>query len=385
MEPTQGTYDFSMIDNALKTCSERGQTLAVRLMAFGATYANQPSTPKWYRDNYPMINDQNGKPLVPDHNAPAYFEHWGKFVREFAKRYDANDMLESIDVTFIGPWGEGAGEISQANCDKFADLWQDAFVHTPRLVPVAGIPGECDQFRSSIDRGSGWRADCFGDVCRNRGNEWTPRTGVWQHMYSCYPRRVAEAGAQNAWKTQPVHFETCWVPMMWYRNGMDIDFIIQQGLKYHMTYFMPKSTALPEPWMDKLADFCRRMGYRFVIRFVASQRRVAPGGRFILQTWIENIGCAPIYRKYDLALRLRQGDTEEIITFDDIDIRTWLPGDIWLDKDIDLPAKFRPGCVELSLGIIDPKTKQPKVNFAVEERYNDRWACMGHIEVRADD
>ena len=40
LEPEEGRYDFSMIDKSLDVCKERGQTLSVRLMAFG--YVNQP-------------------------------------------------------------------------------------------------------------------------------------------------------------------------------------------------------------------------------------------------------------------------------------------------------------------------------------------------------
>ena len=36
MEPVPGQYDFRMIEGALQTCRERGQTLAVRLMAYGS-------------------------------------------------------------------------------------------------------------------------------------------------------------------------------------------------------------------------------------------------------------------------------------------------------------------------------------------------------------
>jgi hypothetical protein len=95
---------------------------------------------------------------VPVHDAPEYLEAWGGFVREFARRYDANPLLESIDVTYIGPWGEGDGECSAEQCARFAQLWQKAFPKTPRLAMVGG-----DQMRAGIATGSGWRCDCFGD------------------------------------------------------------------------------------------------------------------------------------------------------------------------------------------------------------------------------
>jgi hypothetical protein len=375
MEPEKGRYNFSMIDSALETCRQRGQTLAVRLMAYGSM--RQPQVPEWYAARCPMIERKlkSAGMRVPVHDAPEYLEAWGGFVREFARRYDANPLLESIDVTYIGPWGEGDGECSAEQCARFAQLWKSAFVHTPRLAMVGG-----DQMSAGIASGSGWRCDCYGDA-RSAGNHEVPCLLGWNHMYEAYTREVVAGHATEAWKTAPVHFETCWVPMYWYQHGFDIDFILEQGLKYHGTYFMPKYTRLPEPWMDKLGAFCRKLGYRFVYRHALLDRQVARGGRFRLQSWIENVGVAPIYRRYDFALRLRQGDREELVVLDDIDIRKWLPGDVWLELDVKLPEGFKPGWAELAAGLIDPATKEARISFAVKEVFPDRWVVLDGIEI----
>ncbi len=376
MEPEKGNYDFSTIDAALETCRQRGQTLAVRLMAYGSS--RQPGVPEWYSDRYPMTINRSKRVEFPCpvHDGPEYLEHWGGFVREFARRYDGNPLLETIDVTYIGPWGEGAGECGVEQCRRFAELWQEAFVRTPRLALIAG-----DQMREAIATGSGWRCDCFGDL-RAGGNPHVPRHLSWNHMFDCYPEAVVKAAAAEAWKRAPVHFETCWVPMYWYRNGFDVDFILAQGLKYHGTYFMPKYTALPQPWMDKLAAFCRKLGYRFVFRQAGFDAEADRGGSFRFQCWIENVGVAPIYRRYDFALRLRQAGREAVIPLKHVDVRTWLPGDVWLDERIDVPKGLEPGWTELSAGLIDPESQKAKVSFAVKEQYSDRWVPLEGIRLR---
>ena len=375
LEPEEGRYDFSVIDGALETAAARGQTLAVRLMAFGS--AHQPQVPEWYARQHPMAETRLKSTLqrVPDHNAPEYLEHWGGLVREFARRYDANPLLETIDITYIGPWGEGAGECGVEQCRRFAQLWKEAFPDTPRLALI-GHP----QMAPAIATGSGWRADCFGDL-RNLGSPEVPRQLSWNHMYEAYPQEVAQGDAQEAWRTAPVHYETCWVPMFWYQHGFDIDFILEQGLKYHTTYFMPKYTALPEPWMDKLDRFCRKLGYRYVYRHALVETPVKAGTSFRFQSWIENVGVAPIYRRYDFALRLRQGDRSEYVVFDNVDIRKWLPGDAILDRRVPLPPGLKPGWVDLSAGLVAPGTREARVSFAVKEVYSDRWVALGGIEV----
>lgn len=377
MEPEKGRYDFSMIDRSLEVCRERGQTLAVRLMAYGS--GRQPGVPDWYARQYPMAPaNPHGQSeyMAPVHDAPEYLEHWGGFMREFARRYDGRPLIESIDVAFIGPWGEGAGVCCTEQCEHFVALWKEAFTNTPRLALMEG-----KQLRLGIASGSGWRCDCFGDLHQSSAPGIPPHLS-WNHTYDCYPRQIFKAGGGAAWKTAPVHLETCWVPALWYDENFDIDFILEQGLKVHATYFMPKSTRLPAPWMDKLAAFCRRLGYRFVYRQAQIDTVARPGEAFHLESWIENTGVAPIYREYAFAIRMRQRDREEVVTLPGIDIRTWLPGDIWIDEMAPVPAVFREGDLEIAMGLIDRSTLKPRVRFAIEEQDEAGWAPLGTIRLK---
>jgi hypothetical protein len=375
LEPRRGEYDFSMIEGALRTCAERGQTLAVRLMPFGSS--RQPQLPAWYLRDEATTERAHGDATlrVPLYDSPPYLELWGGVIREFGRRYDGHPALESMDIAYIGPWGEGDGECSVEQCERFAQLWRDALPRTPRLALIAG-----DQLRAGLESGAGWRCDCFGDVgCWSEAS--APDELCWNHMYEYYPSALVAAGARDSWKSAPVHLETCWVPMHWFQKGFDLDFILQQGLKYHATYFMPKSTALPPEWMEQISQFCRRLGYRFVFRTAVWDDEMVDNS-FCFRTWIENVGVAPIYHRYDFALRFRQNQHEVIVAFDDVDIRAWLPGDVWLDRAVALPAGFQRGSVELSAGLVD-ESRQARVSFAVEETEPDRWLPLGEIELQA--
>ena len=376
-EPREGEYDFTVVEQALQAARARGQTLAVRLMAYGSS--RQPQIPEWYASRYPVEVKQpkSDQQTLPVHDAPEYLARWGGLIREFGRRFDGR--LESIDIAYIGPWGEGAGACSAEQCERFAALWREAFPRTPLLALIDHRQME-PGFRVAA---SGWRCDCFGDVGirHYEGALSVPRTECFNHHFDSYPRRVATAGAQEAWKTGPVHLETCGVPMDWYRRGHDLDFILQQGLKFHATYFMPKSCALPEPWLERLAAFCRQLGYRFAFRQAVLPRSVARGGPLPMQVWIENVGVAPIYHRYTLAFRFRQDDRELITTLPDIDIRSWLPGDVWFERDVPVPDGLRPGWVGLSVGLVDAQN-QAQVRFAAEETYLDRWLDLSGFELR---
>ncbi len=369
LEPEQGRYEFGIVEQALATAAARGQTLAIRLMPFG--HPADPQLPKWYSDKHGA--DAKG---MPDHDSPAYLEHFGGLIRATGRLYDGDPRLESVDMSYIGYWGEGAGRCSAEQCGRFAAVFGEAFPHTPRL----GMMGDA-QMRAALATGSGWRCDCFGDL-RAPGNECVMRHHSWNHMLEGYPRAMAECNAVDTWKTAPVHFETCWVPTTWQQREFDLDYIIAQGLKWHGTYFMPKSCAMSPEWIEKLSVFCRRLGYRYVLRHAALQSPATiAGGSFAFQAFIENVGVAPIYHRYDLAIRFRQRDREEIVTVPDVDIRTWLPGDAWIDRKIPLPPGLKPGWVDVALGIVRPGERNARVRFAVKEDFGNGWVSLHGIEL----
>lgn len=377
VEPEKGRYDFSMIERALEVSAARGQTLAIRIMPHGAS--TQAFAPAWYARSFPMevlaFNEYPPGP-VPVYDGPAYFEHFGNMIRACGARFDGHPGLESVDVAFLGPWGEGAGVCRVEQVRRFVDLYKEAFPTTLRLALMEG-----PQLRMGVESGSGWRCDCFGDLKQRQGAMLPPPL-TWNHTYDCYPRQIIKSRVQHAWMKAPVHFETCWVPGMWYREGFDLNFILAQGLKFHGTYFMPKSSPIPGPWLEPMAKFCRQLGYRFALRQVAIDQYVAQRAAFHFEAWIENVGVAPLYHNYALALRLRQGDQEVVTPLSCVNLHEWLPGDAWVEEDVTLSDAFRAGSLDLAVGLVHSKTNAPGVRFAVEEQDTDGWVPLGGMEIR---
>jgi hypothetical protein len=383
MEPKEGEYNFDFIEKSLEICKQRGQKLVVRLMPFGSS--KQPQIPDWYKKKYPVVIDTPKSGInqtIPDPESPEYLLKWGELLRAFATKFDANPLLEGIDLAYIGPWGEGAGRASVQTNKNFVEVYGAAFKNTLLISQL-----DTRTFEHAKKYNAGWRVDCFGDL-KHGGSDTFSREQTTCHMFDSYPKSVVKANAQNTWQTAPVFMETCSVPMNWYWGGgnkfkdvsYDIDFIIQQGYKYHTTYFMPKYTYLPDAWIEKLSDFCDKIGYRYIYRQVVFDRKAKIGSEFNFTSWIENTGVAPIYVKYDFAIRLRQDDEEEIIILNQHDIRNWLPGDVWLDEKVKIPSKFKPGPLEISAGIID-RDKKPAVLFAVDETFKDGWLGFGNIYI----
>ncbi|MBN1673205.1 MAG: DUF4832 domain-containing protein [Kiritimatiellae bacterium] len=397
--PAEGEYDFSEVDETLAQCAQYGQTLSVRFAPHGPRIG--PEIPKWYAEKYPTRTGEwaiNSGLCIPVYDAPEYLEQFGGLVRAFAAKYDNHPLLETIDMALYGPWGEGAGEYSDETARRFAQLFKEAFPRTPRLALIGG-----KQLKAGVESGSGWRADCFGDLQPSGygGNQWfntitnageethghdprslqVPTCLSRCHHYDCYPERIATANAGEAWKQGPVFWETCWVPNDWYQQGFDLDFILEQGLSFHATYFEPKGVPMPEAWLDRLHEFCKKLGYRFVLRQAAFDMPAKRGETFPFTAWIENVGIAPLYHEHKFALRFRQGEHAATVVFDKTDTRRWMPGHVWLEEAVQTPTGLRPGIAELAAGLVHPTTGECRVRFAVKERYRDNWVPLGDIAI----
>ena len=373
IEPEKGKYRWDIIDGALEAARVRGQTLQVRIQPYILSDA-----PKWY---WNMGGKAVKKPFRDgvqeiDHNAPAYIEHWGQMLRDFAKRYDGHPDLESFDVAYGGVCGECGGNSTTKTAEKLARIYLDAFRKT-QLVLMLNTDGARYAAKREGNR-YGWRADCIGDL-RMEASDLLPYGVRWNHMYDEYPHFACE-DVHDLWKTGPVTLETCWVVGHWHEQRWDIDWILEQALKYHPSVFMPKSCYIPEAWTGKINEFNNRIGYRFVPRQMTLPLEAKPGQRIEFTLWIDNMGVAPIYRPYRLALRFRQ-EKQEAVVASKQDIRTWMPDHTWFREKITFPKTLKRGVVKVDIGIIDPATGRPRVRFAIQNVLADGWHPMTCMDV----
>ncbi len=388
LEPRKGQYAWEIIDGTLRTAAARGQSAQLRFQPYTMrwdTAKNPPQAkryppessvnlPDWYWDTGARWIDA-GKYCrnEPDSNDPRYLRHFGDFIRAFAKRYDGHPVLESIDMAYAGFWGESGGNASEATAAKLADIYVTSFKRTQILgmLGTAAVP-------RALARGCrlGWRADCFGDLRESHVKE-VPRHSAWNHTYDCYVRNIHRFGLQDAWKTAPVTMETCGTVESWWVCNYDLDRIIEEGYKYHTSVFMPKSVFFPEKMLDKLITFDRRIGYRFALRQMLLPLTVKRGSEFAVSCFADNVGCAPLYRPYTLALRLTQGRTVRVLRLA-VDLRTWLPGHAYVEETVRLPAVFQRGEVKIALGIVDA-SDTPRVWWAIAGPTDGGWHPLTSI------
>src|SRR5437660_804123 len=109
LEPEMGKYNWEMLDKALNTAKQRGQTLMLRIAPYG-TAGKPDDVPDWYRAS---VGDESSKHLPAkwrtDPENPQYVRHWSQLIRVLGRRYNGNPHIELIDISIVGAWGEGEG------------------------------------------------------------------------------------------------------------------------------------------------------------------------------------------------------------------------------------------------------------------------------------
>jgi hypothetical protein len=374
IEPKKEKYNWSLIDKALKTAHERHQQLWLRIAPFGSgKIGGSTDVPDWYRK---MVgNSKKGLPKgwQVDENDPRYVKYFGGMIVALGKRYDGNPNLAGVDLSFSGFWGEGSGtlQLTTEVGKELIDAYTDNFKKTPLVIQTKGK--ELIQYALSQEN-IGWREDCLGDM-----GGFSPN---FSEMLDYYPEQIIKTGLQDAWKKAPVSFESCWTMQKWKNEGWNINYIINQSLKWHISSFNAKSAAVPKAWWPEVDRWLKRMGYRFVLRRFTYPEYVGNSRKLSFTSWWENKGVAPIYSKdYRLAIRLiNKRDT--LVRITDADITTWMPGDNLYNSAIFLPYNMPKGKYQLQIGIVDKQTHKPNVKLAIGGRTSGGWYHLGEIEVK---
>ena len=376
IEPERDVYRWDYIDSLLALAHEHGQTLLLRI----APYKGRPidDVPAWYRELVGPKRDFKHIKWPVDPENPLYAECFGNMIRELGKRYDGHPDLESVDVSIVGWAGEGGGTnlLSTGTMHRLMDAYIESFKKTQLIALLTGEES-VEYLKSKAN--VGWRQDCLGDL-----GFWADEQNGWTHMYDYYPMAIVNYGMSDAWRTAPVTFEICGTCGYWQKkegyDEADVQYIIDQSLKWHISSFNAKSSPVPEEWNPLMDEWLKKMGYRFVLRRLAYPDTVKVNGKLPFQTWWENKGVAPIYRYYTLAIRLKKGN-EEYLLPTCANITQWMPGDNVFDDAVFVPFGATPGTYKVEMAILDPVSRKPAVKLAIEGMQEDGWYSLGTVEV----
>ena len=396
LEPEPGQYNWAMIDKALSTAAERGQTLMLRIPPYG----DKADVPDWYRKMAGKEIPQKSDKWRIDPEDPRYIQYFGGMIRALGQRYDGHPDLESLDISLVGFWGEGEGShlltdqtrVALINCylDNFkkttltfqplnGDAPDPGVLVKGTSIAASWPDGKCNGTGPQI-RHLGYRLDCLGDMTTDL---W-PKQG-WSHMTDIYPKDIIKSGMGEAWKKAPVTMEICYTFLQWLEklkyDDKTVNYIFGEALKWHISSFNAKSSGVPKVWSPLVDTWLNKMGYRFVLRRFEYPSSVTRLGQLSFTSLWENIGVAPIYKEYKLALRLKNSK-KALVLAANANLLTWLPGDIVHDETLFVPFDIPEGTYKLEVAIVSPVSFEPRIKLAISGATDDGWYPMGDILVQ---
>ncbi len=338
IEEQKGIYQWDVLERKLDFAKSLGCIAIVRCSPYALS--EEEDIPEWFRKECPE------EPEFPfwkvDPNTSPYAHYWAEFIRAFALHFDGHPIISSVDMAIVGAWGEGGGT-------EFVDPQKiryiiDAYIDNFKVTPLQALLHDPKSIQMIRERKAniGFRVDCLGDMGGFHGEEWS-------HMLDFYPENISNFHMGQAWKKAPVVFEACWHMNDWFLQGWDIDYIIDESLKWHISSYNSKGTTVPDSWRPNVERWLKKMGYRFELRkFVCDAG--SKGLLHICSLWA-NVGVAPVYHNYPLVIRLVGADI--IYTFESsTDIRNWLPDmDLLWEENFILPEVLPTGVYEVEVGI----------------------------------
>lgn len=356
-EPERGKYNYAFIEEILNNAKSHKQTLIFRLMPHST--CQRDDVPDWLRGLIDCPQRPDGKRVKDSPTDPLFIKLFCETVQKLAERFDKEPCFEAIDISLPGAWGEGHNLhlYSQEDLIKLVDTYICSFRHT-RLIGQCGKPELLCYAKKKT--AIGWRGDGLGE----------PR-----HTHELYPPMVEKIS--ELWKEGPVSFESYWWLSEWKRRDWDIDAIIEQTLKWHISSFNAKSMPIPYEWKEKVDYWISRMGYHYCLDYFKYPARAESGDTLEFEMEIDNVGVAPIYEKLPLKIRLNS-EKNQYVFETDIDITKWMPGKAVEKFTVNLPNIAEKESYDIEIGVFNDDVL---VYLCTDAERNGNFYKVGKLEV----
>jgi len=315
-------------------------------------------------------------------DTPEFFFRVRNLIKKLGHVWNDDPRIAYIEAGVYGLWGEQHEDaLSKAAQKNLADAFHEFFpdkkvmIRYPRDFMGEGFGMYCDSFahigeehyaRDGL-RFLDWRTAVMGgEVAHNWGEHW-----------------IQPGDNMNDTLIDPHHRDFFLDHTYWQHNN-------------HLGMWIINDETYDEA-IRYLAEYQKIAGYRYVLEKV---EYAAEDGQLALAFDVRNIGASPFYYRWPVSAALldEEGNAVWEKDLEDVDIRTWMPGDQFNfeTRTYDEPAKLyhhevkltldgvRDGVYMLALAIKDPSCGKPNVRFATRQYLNGGWHPMGYVGVNCE-
>ncbi len=368
LEPQNGVCNFTQVDERLQIAADMGWHSILRVAPYALE--EKDDIPCWLREMYPENPEFIFWKIDPCTTEYSYY--WARFITEFAKRYNGHPNIAGVDMAIVGAWGEGGGTeympddkilpIVKAYTQGFSKTHLHALLHDERSVELIR------KQNSPV----GYRVDCLGDMGGFHGEEWS-------HMLDFYPQNIQNFNMGEAWEQAPIVFEACWHMNDWYLQGWDIDYIIDESLKWHISSYNSKQTTVPKAWKSKVERWVKKMGYRYEIHKIVYESSIKHTDTIKVELLLTNTGVAPCYWRYNPVLKLENSESCYILQCS-ADNTKWLPDeDRIVILETAVPSEI--SAANYNLFFAFPTQNNDTFQLAIKGRDENGFYSIGELSI----
>jgi len=308
------------------------------------------------------------------------------FIKKLGEAWDNDSRVAFVEMGIAGEWGEmewpdTKEDIKEAIAAQFAASFQN------KLVMIR------------------W-PNTYNDDIYNFGYYWDSWAHHDQRYYGFHlnntsPKwKTAVIGGETAYDWGKYQIQPGKSPDESLSKPVHRDYITDQIRKLHANHigWIANYTQSNDSVKAGAELIQKAMGYRFVVSQVTYPKRIDTGNKFMVSFKVINTGSTPFYYNWPVEISLLDPATKQPVwkqTCNNLDIRTWLPGDKWDDEsDIyTIPAEIYSvnqtflladvpsGEYIIALAILDPGGNLPCALFAIKNYYNGGRHPIGKVGV----
>jgi hypothetical protein len=308
-----GIHDWQPLETLLNDIASRGHQAVFRIYLEypGKTDVVPPYLVEGGLEMHRWKDEDKKWVETPDYANAQLRECLSDLVVELGRRYDGDPRIGFITAGLLGTWGEWhtyPREDLFAKRDVQAEVmeaYEAAFEKTPILLRY---PAGNDhwQIANNAERPFGYHDDSFAWATLHTGK----KKDEWFYM-----TELANAGALDKWKTQPIGGEIR--PEAWgqvfdeHPKNKRIQDFAECVKVTHASWLMDSGLFEKKTYSDARAARAKalvcKMGYEF---HVSKLRWAMADDAILVRTTIENRGVAPFYHAWpiEIAVLSRTGD-----------------------------------------------------------------------------
>ena len=399
LEPSEGRFDWGVIDRIIEKWTAHGLGIAFRISCKETStdrMEQQFATPRWvmeagarggfYRSGQTVGPDGPWEPVFDD---PVFLAKLDKFLAAFAARYDRQPWVRYVDIGSIGDWGEGhtwAG--SRKDCGlaariKHVDLHLKHFkraqlVVSDDFVYALSDPAERQALhRHILTNRISYRDDSilvegYLAATSARFTVRSPEFFADAHLQTPTVfelEHYSKVKALGNWEGRPdsavARFGKGLTGPDYFRGALQL---------LHATYIGYHGDA--REWLTDNPELTKqllnRCGYWLFPTSLALADNAPVGATIPLTLTLDNRGVAPPYHPYELRVKLSGATTNWVRVLGKAN-PSWLPGKpVVCPGELPLPPALPPGEYQVAIGLFDAASGNDRpVELALQARLRD--------------